>query len=127
VLSAHQASVIDHLDGAEPLHLRDLARHIGVTPSTMSLMIDRLEEGGYVRRRRNSSDQRKVDLLLTPSGVRIKERQKVLDPELVEELLRLLSFPHRKVALEGLRLLAGAAHEMVASGQARKLRRGYRP
>src|SRR2546429_2235399 len=37
LLSAHQASILDHLDEREPLTLVDLARHMGVTPSTMSL------------------------------------------------------------------------------------------
>ena len=35
VISAHQASVLDHLDELEPTALNDLARHMGVTASTM--------------------------------------------------------------------------------------------
>ena len=50
LLSRHQASVLDHLDEVEPTTLMDLARHMGVTPGTMSIAIDRLERKGYVRR-----------------------------------------------------------------------------
>ena len=50
VLSAHQASVLDHLDDVEGTSLATLARHMGVTASTMSLTVDRLERGGYVTR-----------------------------------------------------------------------------
>src|ERR1700747_758800 len=48
LLSAHQASILDHLDEHEPLALLDLAKHMGVTPSTMSLNIERLGGRGDV-------------------------------------------------------------------------------
>ena len=50
VLSAHQAGILDHLDDVEGTSLLELARHMGVTASTMSLTVDRLERGGYARR-----------------------------------------------------------------------------
>ena len=43
VISAHQGSILDHLDAVEPMGLLDLAKHMGVTASTMSLTVDRLE------------------------------------------------------------------------------------
>ena len=87
VLSSHQASVLDHLDDVEATALFDLARHMGVTASTMSLAIDRLERSGYVLRERSTVDRRRVDLRLTAAGVRIKKQQKVLEPELVAAVL----------------------------------------
>src|SRR3954452_2644555 len=78
-LSAHQASIIDHLDDVEPTGLTRLAQHMGVMPSTMSLAIDRLEHDGYVKRSRGRDDGRKVELRLTAVGVRIKQNQSVLD------------------------------------------------
>src|SRR3954465_12453128 len=84
VLSVHQASVLDHLDDVEGTSLQELAKHMGVTASTMSLTIDRLERGAYVTRARSKEDKRRVDLRLTPSGVRMKRQQKVLEPELVQ-------------------------------------------
>src|SRR5207302_10237206 len=87
VLSAHQASVLDHLDDVEGTSLLELAKHMGVTASTMSLTVDRLERGGYVTRERSQADKRCVELRLTASGVRIKRQQKVLEPELVQAVL----------------------------------------
>src|SRR2546423_5863979 len=83
ILSAHQASVLDHLDDVEGTSLLGLASHMGVTASTMSLTVDRLERGGYVTRERSAADKRRVDVRLTPAGVRIKRQQKVLEPDLV--------------------------------------------
>ena len=125
VLSAHQASIIDHLDDVEPIGLTALAQHMGVTPSTMSLSIDRLERGGYVRRGRDRGDGRKVNLLLTAAGVRIKEKQSVLDAQAVTSLLSRLSAANRAAAIEGLALLAEAAVEEMrhrVSRQARQAR-----
>src|SRR5579863_5807042 len=96
VLSAHQASVLDHLDDVDTTSLFNLARHMGVTASTMSLTVDRLERGGYVTRERSKEDGRRVDLRLTAAGVRIKRQQKVLEPELVQAVLSRLDERKRR-------------------------------
>jgi len=124
VLSVHQASILDHLDSVEPTTVHDLASHLGVTPSTMSLHLDKLESGGYVRRVRSRVDARRVELRLTPAGVRIKQQQKVLDPRLVDLMLEQLSEADRRKALDGLSLLAKAARELIASHQFRDTIRG---
>lgn len=123
VLSAHQASVLDHLDDVEATSLRDLARHMGVTVSTMSLTVDRLERGGYVRRERSKQDGRRLDLRLTGAGVRIKRQQKVLEPELVAAMLEKLDDRRRAEALRGLELLAEASRAAMASGEVNRFLR----
>ena len=124
VMSAHQASIVDHLDDVEGTSLLELARHMGVTASTMSLTVDRLERGGYVRRARSQEDGRRVDLRLTPAGNRIKRQQKVLEPELVSAVLALLNEKDRRRALRGLELLAEAATELAASGEMNLILKG---
>jgi DNA-binding MarR family transcriptional regulator len=124
LLSAHQASVLDHLDDVEGSSLLTLARHMGVTASTMSLMVDRLERGGYVRRERSRLDGRRVDLRLTAAGVRVKRQQKVLEPELIAALLEHLDERQRRQALHGLELLAEAAREMAAHGDLQRILKG---
>ena len=124
-MSSHQASVLDHLDDTEGTALFDLARHMGVTASTMSLTVDRLERGGWVSRERSKRDARRVELRLTAAGLRIKKQQKVLEPALVAAVLARLDDRKRKQALQGLELLATASREMAASGEmARILKRG---
>jgi DNA-binding MarR family transcriptional regulator len=123
-LSSHQASVLDHLDDVEGTSLLALAQHMGVTASTMSLTVDRLERGGYVRRERHPNDGRRVDLRLTEAGVGIKKQQKVLEPELIAAMLRHLQPAPRREALRGLELLADAAKEFIASGELQRILRG---
>lgn len=124
LMSAHQAGILDHLDDVEPTSLLALARHLGVTASTMSLTVDRLERGGYVRRARSTQDRRRVDLRLTPAGLRIKQQQKVLEPGLIAAMLRRLGARERSQALKGLELLAVAAKDLIASGELNRFLRG---
>jgi len=113
VLSAHQAGILDHLDEIEPTGLNDLARHMGVTASTMCLTVDRLVRGGYVKRGPDPRDGRRVALRLTRSGARLRDQKTVLDRDLVRALLaRLLPGPRRE-ALRGLEMLAHSADELI--------------
>jgi DNA-binding MarR family transcriptional regulator len=120
LLSRHQASVLDHLDEIEPTTLVDLSRHMGVTPGTMSVAIDRLERKGYVVRLRDAADRRKVHVRLTSAGVRVRDASSVLDPARVEALVTRLSAADRPRAIAGLTLLADAAQaQMHAAAAAR--------
>jgi DNA-binding MarR family transcriptional regulator len=121
VLSANQASILDHLDEVEPTSLNELAAHMGVTPSTMSIAIERLVRQGYVTRLRDESDRRRVRLRLTPDGTRIKSEKSVLDPTRVNAVLARLSPSERADALRGLELLAKASSiEMHAAAMAKR-------
>ena len=114
-ISAHQVGILDHLDEIEPTGLNDLAKHMGVTASTMSLTVDRLARDGYVKRGPDPRDGRRVALRVTRSGARLRDQMSVLDPELVAAMLKRLSAAKRREALRGLELLAHAADEAVAA------------
>jgi len=118
-LSDHQASILDHLDEVEPTSLMVLARHLGVTPSTMSITVDRLVRGGYVSRGRAAGDGRVVALRLTEAGVRIRREKSVLDPALVRSMLSRLTPEELERALNGLGILARAAAEQMESRSSR--------
>ena len=114
-ITAHQMSILGHLEPDEPISLFDLAMHMGVTPSTMSITVERLYKLGYVERVKDKKDARRVSLTLSRQGARIKKKQSVLDPALVGALLLRLSEKERKIALDGLSLLAYASEmEMKA-------------
>jgi DNA-binding MarR family transcriptional regulator len=113
-VSEGQARLIDHLDEWEPMGLSSLARHMGLTPGTLSVAVTRLVRRGLVRRRRDPRDSRRIRLWLTPAGARLKEAQSVLDVDLVEGLLMHLDDRERGQALGGLALLARAATSMTA-------------
>ena len=79
-----------------PLPPSRIARHIMVNSSTVTGIIDRLEQKGLVRRTRTSPDRRVITIELTDSGRVLAERapppiqQKILDglKELEESEIR---------------------------------------
>ncbi|PJZ69255.1 hypothetical protein CH373_14510 [Leptospira perolatii] len=108
-LTSHQASILDHLDREEGVSLFDLAGHMGVTPSTMSIGISRLENLGYVQKEKDVSDARKTLLCLTDRGEKIKRSKSVLDPERLRKVLLRLSKEEQELSIKGLALLAAAS------------------
>ena len=112
-VSARQASILSHLDSVEPTPVSELAAHMGVTVSTMSISLDRLERQGYIVRARAESDARVRHVRLTPAGDRLRTAQKVLEPRLVRAMLSRLSPADRRDALRGLELLGSAARDQV--------------
>lgn len=114
-VSARQASILSHLDSVEPTPVSELAAHMGVTVSTMSISLDRLERQGYVVRARAENDARVRHVRLTPAGERLRTAQKVLEPRLVRAMLGRLSPADRRLALRGLELLGAAARDQVKS------------
>jgi DNA-binding MarR family transcriptional regulator len=128
LLSAHQASILDHLDEREPLALLDLAKHMGVTPSTMSLNIERLVRKGYVSRERAAEDGRRLKLRITLAGVRLREANSVLDPARVRALLARLTVEQQEAGIRGLSLLARAgSDQMEEQSKHQKKGRGRLP
>lgn len=123
IMSAHQASILDHLDEREPVTLLELAQHMGVTSSTMSLHVERLARRGYVLHERDSRDARRLRLRISSAGVRIREVKSVLDPRRVRAMLALLSPEERATGLAGLAVLASAAQRQMEQFSKRKRRR----
>ena len=96
-----------------------LARHLGVSASTLSAAIKRLTALGYVARTRDERDGRAVALRLSPQGARAMQGGSVLDSRRVSMLLSRLQTADRVRAIEGLALLAHAAYHMPKTENAR--------
>jgi DNA-binding MarR family transcriptional regulator len=128
VLSTHMASILDHLDEREPLALLDLARHMGVTPSTMSLQVEKLVKRGYVLRERDARDARRLKLRISQAGARVREAKSVLDPSRVQALLARLTPEEQAAGIAGLALLARAGSEQTEErGSKKRSGRGRLP
>jgi DNA-binding MarR family transcriptional regulator len=112
-VSAHQGGILSYLDDQDPTMVGELADYMGVTASTMSLTLKRLEQAGYVRRDRDPADRRVTNVRLTEAGVRVRAASTSLDVDRVDGLLRALPPEQRAEALRGLGLLADAADTLV--------------
>ncbi len=112
-VSSNQAVVLDNLSLTRGVTVLNLASHMGVAPSTMSLTLDRLERGAFIKRIKDREDGRRTYVFLTPDGDRIKRGQKILEPERIAALLGNLTINKRKQAIAGLRNLMEAANTLV--------------
>jgi MarR family transcriptional regulator, organic hydroperoxide resistance regulator len=69
-LSATALDLLAALDNEDGLPHRELAGRLGLTPATLTPVVDALERAGDVRRERDASDRRVVRVYLTVSGRR---------------------------------------------------------
>jgi DNA-binding MarR family transcriptional regulator len=113
-LSSNDASILAHLRTTQSVSANDLARHLGVRPSTLSAALKRLEGLCYIERDEVPQDRRKKYLRLTESGQRAMVASSVLDEKSVRALLDELDPSSRKRAVDGLKLLARAAIQMTS-------------
>lgn len=114
-ITEHQASVLDHLHASRPMTLSKLAEHMGVGRSATSITVARLVRGGYIARTRDGKDARSIGLTLTPAGVRVKEQNTILDPELVKKMFRSMAAAELEAALLGIEFMARHARLLLRS------------
>ncbi|MBV9312745.1 MAG: MarR family transcriptional regulator [Pseudonocardia sp.] len=60
----------------------ELGDRLQLRSATLSPILVRLEEAGFISRRRSSSDARSVVVHLTPAGARLREAVEVVPPQL---------------------------------------------
>jgi DNA-binding MarR family transcriptional regulator len=121
-LSAKDSMLLSHLDGQTSIRAGDLARHLGVSRSTLSAALKRLETHDYIARRRSDRDRRGHELRLTSQGATAMNATSVLDRERIKAMLAELPPQARRRALSGLSLLARAALSYRAKRPTRRSR-----
>jgi len=104
--SVAQWRVLKILSRSPGLNQGQLAEALEVEPITACRMIDRLEEAGFVERRRDPADRRAWRIHLTDKAAPVLDALHVLAADLIEETLQGFSTRQREeliAALEGLR------------------------
>lgn len=108
-LTERQATLLGHLERERGLPVGRLARHLSVTPGSMTVALARLERAGLVERTDAPGDRRLRPVRLTALGHRVQREQAGFDPAQIRAMLRRLPPAGRARALAGLALLADAA------------------
>ena len=101
-LDLRQRLVIQGLGLWGPTTIVAVGQRLGVSPSTMTGLGDRLERGGYVERRPHPSDGRATVLALTRKGKRAFAGEKDFYHRLLEQALTPLGMPARRLILRAL-------------------------
>lgn len=97
----------------------ELARALGMSPTTLSAMLNRLEDKGQVRRARDPKDGRRFVLELTAKGRRTRQRNLERFPVWLERVNSNLGGDPEGV-LEPMRRLEQALRAALAASRAQK-------
>jgi DNA-binding MarR family transcriptional regulator len=93
---------------------RELARHLGVQPSRLVILLDELSDKELVERQRSASDRRNYELALTKRGEQLLQKMRDLVVGHEDTLLAGLSAGERSTLVTLLRKIA--AHQELTPG-----------
>ncbi|MCU1552187.1 MAG: MarR family transcriptional regulator [Glaciihabitans sp.] len=69
-----------------PRTVRDIGDALSLEPATLSPLLKRLESAGYITRHRSSTDERALDIELTPTGRELRASAEKVPAQIVERL-----------------------------------------
>jgi DNA-binding MarR family transcriptional regulator len=104
-LSMSQVSVIAKLDVPGGLTGAELARAEGVKPQSMSATVASLEELGFIQRRPDPVDGRRIVLSLTEAGREVRRKRLAAKQVWLRSVIEQLSPTERQELQRGLELL----------------------
>jgi DNA-binding MarR family transcriptional regulator len=107
-MTVAQAATIEALDREGPLRLGRLSELLGISPSTLTRNLARLEENGQVVRQPDPEDGRAHRVTLTANGQRTAERLETVEDDFAAAVLARLEPGKRPQALETLTALLEA-------------------
>ena len=94
--------------------MSDLAPKLGISPSTLSSLVDKLVEADLAHRRADARDRRTVRVSLTPAGSALLDRFQELGVEHLRALLEQLDEGQIEVVNQAIKLLVAAARRLSA-------------
>lgn len=69
-----------------PRSVKNLGEALQLEPATLSPLLKRLESVGLVDRRRNSADERQLEITLTAAGAQLRDTAETIPARIVERL-----------------------------------------
>jgi len=91
-----------------PLSVRRLSELLQLDPGTLSPLLKRLEAIGYLRRDRDTADERSLAVTLTATGKQLRSRAEQIPPAVVQRL---------GMPLDDLRDLHAALTRVISAAQ----------
>jgi DNA-binding MarR family transcriptional regulator len=93
-------SVLMVLQANPGVAAKRVAQVLAIAPPNMTLLLDRLEERGWLQRERNPRDRRSQQLRLTAAGEALADRAERIAQTMEEALLEPLSLAERAMLIE---------------------------
>jgi len=108
-ISATDLDALEYLEADGPLTQRELGHRLRLTSGAVTMLVDRLQEAGLVRRRPHPSDRRSVLIELAPAAVAAVPEGLERYHRAVASLARKVRPEHRQAVAEFLARAAEAA------------------
>lgn len=86
-LTLPQMHTLEILGTDGDLRMTELAGRMGITTGSLTVLVDRLERGGYVVRTPHETDRRSIRVSLTAEGARQFAEHHQLHAKLTQEIL----------------------------------------
>jgi DNA-binding MarR family transcriptional regulator len=114
-LNIRQRLILQCLGLEQEQSIAAIGQRLGLSPSTMTGLVDRLEEQGYVKRQPHPSDRRVTVLALSRKGSAAYAREMRWYRSLVDEILGSLGEDAKQVVLHALGALHASGNEASAT------------
>jgi DNA-binding MarR family transcriptional regulator len=115
-LSQHERQLLHHVPAAGGIPLGDVCNHLGIPKSSASEQVKSLERRGFLSRRRDPEDERRLSIVLTAKGQARVAADSVLDLDRLAAALKKLSSRERVALLAGLERLTAVAPKVSPAG-----------
>lgn len=126
-LSQHERQLLHHIPPEGGVQLNHIAWHLALPKSTASVLVKDLERRGFLTRRRDPSDERRLAITLTTRGQERIRADSVLDIRGLQTALAELAPVERRALVEAIEKLADAARAQRERATERDRQRPYRP
>lgn len=113
-MTVAQAATLEALRD-RPVRLGALGRRLGISPSTLTRNLARLEERGFVRREADREDARSAVVRLSEAGVKASAGVERQEEAFARSVLERLPEARRSASLQALADLIGAVREATES------------
>ncbi len=113
-ISYQQINVL-YLVRIDNASMADMARMLGVAPTVITGLVDRLEARGLIRREAHPSDRRRIQLVLTERGREVSEQIEEAIASRIEQQVQLLDKTVQLHLREGLEVFERLTIDLEAS------------
>jgi DNA-binding MarR family transcriptional regulator len=108
-LSQHERQLLHHVPAEGGIPLGSVAAHLGIPMSSASEQVKSLQRRGFLSRRRDPNDERRLSIVLTAKGEARVASDSILDLDRLAAALKKLSHADREALFTGLARLAASA------------------
>lgn len=105
--------ILQHVQKEENIGINELANYLNVSQNTASDHIKRIITKGFLIKRRDSYDERKVILCLTDKGKEVVYRNTSLDEEKLDNILQSLNNEEKEMIMKAFQLLSEHAQQCM--------------